>query len=103
MGEKRAPGSYNTAPTMKEAGYSGGEVSTARSVYAPKNLPKPIFDKLVNVFKEAAHSEEYQKFLLAQNSQPLWLTGDEASAYYEKQGVIFKPILAKSGLLKEAN
>ncbi len=101
LGLNRAPGKYSEAPTMKEAGYTRGEVSTVRSVFAPKGLPKPIFEKLVNVFGEVARSPEYKKFLTEQNSIPLWTSGSDAVKIYDEQSNVFRPLLERAGLLKE--
>ncbi len=103
MGPQRAPGKYSTAPTMKQAGFTGAgaEVCTFRSIFAPKDLPKPVFEKLVQAFGEVAQSEAYKKFLTEQNSQPLWAPGPEAVKIYEEQGRVFRPMLKNVGLLKE--
>lgn len=101
MGPSRAPGKYSNAPTMREEGYTGGEVSTVRSVFAPKGLPKPIFQKLVKAFGEVAQGEEYKNFLTEQNSMPLWFSGEDAVKRYDEQGRIFRPILEMAGILKE--
>lgn len=103
MGPQRAPGKYNTAPTIKEAGFTGAgaEVCTFRAIFAPKGLPKPVFQKLVQAFGEVAQGDEYKKFLAEQNSQPLWASGPDAVKIYEEQGKVFRPMLEKVGLLKE--
>jgi putative tricarboxylic transport membrane protein len=101
LGPSRAPGKYGDAPTLSEAGFRGGEVSTVRSVFAPKGMPKPIFEKLVNVFGDVARSPEYRKFLSEQNSIPLWASGGDAVKIYDEQSNVFRPFLEKAGLLKE--
>lgn len=101
MSSQRLEGKFNYAPTLKEEGINA-EVSTFRAIVAPRGLPKPVFDKLLDATEKAANDPEYKKFLAGQNSIPLWLPTDKAMKFYEEQAKVYRPIIEKAGMLKEA-
>lgn len=101
MSRERLAGKFSYAPTLQEEGIHAS-VSTFRAIVAPKGLPKAIFDKLLAATEKAANDPEYRKFLAAQNSIPLWLPKEQAIKFYEEQAQIYRPIIEKAGMLKEA-
>ncbi len=101
IGPNRVAGKYNYAPTMKEVGYDV-TVMSLRCVLGPKGMPKPVVEKLTQVFGEVAQSKEYKDFLVSQNSISLWLPGEQGVKAFDERGKIFYPLLQRAGLLKEA-
>ncbi len=101
LGPQRLPGKYGYAPTLKEAGYDF-EFSVIRCVLGPKGMPKPILAKLQQVFGEVAKSKEYRDFLVSQNSTALWQPGEEGVRAWDDQEKVLRPLLQKTGFLKEA-
>ena len=57
---KRVP-SLPDVPTLAEQGLKGAEVSIWHGLYAPKNTPKPVIDKLVGALQAALADAEVQK------------------------------------------
>ena len=101
MSKERLPGKFNYAPTLIEEGIPAS-ISTFRAIAAPKGLPRPVFEKLLAATEKAANDPDYRKFLAAQNSIPLWLPTEQAIKFYEEQAQIYRPIIEKAGMLKEA-
>jgi tripartite-type tricarboxylate transporter receptor subunit TctC len=101
VGPNRVAGKYNYAPTLKEIGLNA-DVSAMRCVVGPKGMPKPVLERLQQAFGEVAQSREYREFLLGQNSVSLWLPGEQGVKAWDEQEVMFRPLLEKAGLLKEA-
>jgi tripartite-type tricarboxylate transporter receptor subunit TctC len=99
VGPKRVVGKYDYAPTLKELGLNA-DVAAMRCVVGPKGMPKPILEKLQQVFGEVAQSKEYVDFLLSQNSVPLWLPGERGVKAWDEQETMFRPLLERAGLLK---
>ncbi len=97
----RMTGKYSYTPTLKEAGYNL-DFPIMRCALGPKGMPKPVLDKLRRVFGEVAQSKEYKDFLAHEQSIPLWLPGDQGVKAWDDQEKIIRPILEKTGLLKEA-
>ena len=99
VGPKRIAGKYDYAPTLKELGLNA-DVSAMRCIFGPKGMPNPVLEKLQQAFGEVAQSKDYVSFLLAENSVPLWLPGEQGVKALDEQEAMFRPFLAKAGLLK---
>lgn len=89
---------YPDVPTLRELGYDV-TVRTVRSVIGPKGMPEPVVKKLVEVYKEAAQSEEYKKFLESMGSYSLYLPPHEAVKFYDEEEKFFQKLLDRIGML----
>jgi tripartite-type tricarboxylate transporter receptor subunit TctC len=102
LGSTRLEGKFSNVSTVAEQGFEVPNVEVLRCVLGPKGMPKPIRDKLIKVFGEAAKSEEYKKFMLSHNASPLWIAGEEGVKAYDEQEKVFRAVLEEAGLLKAA-
>jgi tripartite-type tricarboxylate transporter receptor subunit TctC len=57
---KRVP-SLPDIPTLNEQGLKGFEVGIWHALYAPKNTPKPVIDKLSSALQDTLKSDEVKK------------------------------------------
>jgi tripartite-type tricarboxylate transporter receptor subunit TctC len=57
---KRVP-SLSDIPTLDEQGLKGFEVGIWHALYAPKNTPKPVIDKLSSALQDTLKSDEVKK------------------------------------------
>jgi tripartite-type tricarboxylate transporter receptor subunit TctC len=55
--------SFPNTPTMAEAGFPGYELTAWWGVVVPAGTPRPIVDRLENLFNQIAVSDETKKFL----------------------------------------
>lgn len=81
MHEKRLP-KFPDVPTLKELGYDM-VAPTVQAVLGPKNLPRPIVDKLHDAFKKAMADPEFIKGMEA--VQPVFYRGPDELAQFLKQ------------------
>ncbi len=91
---------YPDVPTLAELGYNV-ETRVLRAIVAPKGLPKPVHDKLVQAFGEAAQDPEYVKFARQQDTVPFWLPAEKGARAFDEEEKLLRPIIEEAGLLKE--
>jgi tripartite-type tricarboxylate transporter receptor subunit TctC len=72
---------YPDVPTAKELSFDI-VVKKVRGIMAPKGTPKEIIEKLQEIFKKGYDTESFQKYLLDNGSDPLYLAGEEAIGAY---------------------
>jgi len=98
---KKRVASLPNVPTMDEAGLKGFEVSVWHGLYAPKNTPKAVIDKLVNSLHVALRDENVkQRFAelgtepVAENRATPAALGTHLKAEIER----WTPIIKKAGV-----
>ena len=69
-------------PTMKELGYPTVISSSTRGLAAPKGTPKPIVDKLAQVFKRAMDNPDHAKRMADQGLAVRPMMPDEFTRYW---------------------
>jgi tripartite-type tricarboxylate transporter receptor subunit TctC len=97
---KRLVGMYQHVPTFEEVGYDL-TFESPQFILGPPNMPKPIVDKLVRTFREAANQTDYVRFLESQAAFPLYLNPEETVQRLDNRRKIYRDILEKAGILKE--
>lgn len=102
LGEKRAAAPFNQTPTMRELGYDVGYESLNFAM-APPKVPKDIVDLWVKALKTAVSDPAYVKFCTERNARWEYMTPEQITAAFDKRKVVVREIMAKSGILKEAN
>jgi tripartite-type tricarboxylate transporter receptor subunit TctC len=86
--------------TLKEI--TGAEYATGvwRGIAGPKNLPAPIFDKLLASLKKAYDSKEYKEFMTNRNFGMSWAAGPEFGAFMVKSDAAMGESMKSAGLAK---
>jgi tripartite-type tricarboxylate transporter receptor subunit TctC len=79
-GNTRSP-SLPDVPTMKEAGLSGFDLFTWTAAYVPAKTPKPVIDRINELFHVALASKEAAKFFGGSGNTPLPSTPAELDAF----------------------
>jgi tripartite-type tricarboxylate transporter receptor subunit TctC len=69
-------------PTMKELGYPTVVSASTRGLAAPKGTPKPIIDKLAEVFKRAMDDPDHAKRMAEQGLAVRPMLPEEFTAYW---------------------
>ncbi|MEO8164785.1 MAG: tripartite tricarboxylate transporter substrate-binding protein, partial [Betaproteobacteria bacterium] len=91
---------FPKVPTLKAATGSAWSAGVWRGMGAPKNLPKPIEDRLIVAVKKVFDSKEYRDFMHARGFGAKYLPPREFAAFMAKTdaetGVLMKAVgLAK--------
>lgn len=102
LSENRAPPPYDKFPTIKELGYPVSWEST-NMVIGPPNMPKDVIAKLSSAIETAAKDPEFMKFALERDAKPDYIAADKVVSVMDQRREVVKEIMAKAGLLKEAN
>ncbi|MEI7671565.1 MAG: tripartite tricarboxylate transporter substrate binding protein [Deltaproteobacteria bacterium] len=102
LGEKRAGAPYEQIPTMRELGYNVGYESLNFAM-APPKVPKEIVDVWVKALKTAVSEPSYVKFCGERNARWEYMTPEQITAAFDKRKEVMREIMAKAGILKEAN
>jgi len=92
---------FPEAQTFKKLGYEF-EVPTAQMISVPKDVPKPIIDKLIAVFSEAMMSPQFQKVAREQellSAKPF--TGAEFHQWLQAQYNTYATFIKEVGLQKK--
>jgi tripartite-type tricarboxylate transporter receptor subunit TctC len=99
MSSRRDPTLPNLQ-TLKEI--TGAEFATGvwRGIAGPKNLPTPIFDKLLASLKKAYDSKEYKEFMTNRNFGMSWAAGQEFGAFMVKADAGMGESMKSAGLAK---
>lgn len=74
-------GRLPSIPTMKEAGYSGFDLTFWLAVQAPSATPKAIVEQLRTVLIELTGSAEYADALRLRGAEPLSVPADKLDAF----------------------
>jgi len=68
----------HSVKTLKDYGIDV-EFGVARAVMVPKSTPAEVVDKLSQIVKKSAESEEFLKFGKTFGFKPVWMSGEETS------------------------
>ncbi len=90
---------YEQVPTLVESGFNI-EVVAVLSLVAPKDLPKPIYDTLVQTFEKVVKNKSYQDTIAQMGGIVPGMTREKAVKYLDEQVEVLKPVLQESGLMK---
>ena len=69
-------------PTMKELGYPSVVSASTRGLAAPKGTPKPIVEKLAQVFKQAMDDPDHTRRMAEQGLAVRPMLPDAFTAYW---------------------
>lgn len=88
-------------PTVAESGYPEFETSTWYALWAPKNTPKPIVEKLAHYAQEALKRPDVVKQYSSIGAQPIGSSPDEFAAYAASEGKKWGDLIKKAGIPKQ--
>jgi len=91
---------FPKVPTLKSAVGSSWTAGVWRGMGAPKNLPKPVEDKLVAAVKKAYDSKEFKDFMHSRGFGAKYLPPKEHAAYMAKIDAESGVLMKKVGLAK---
>lgn len=98
FGRQRVPG-YEQVPTLIESGCKV-EVLGILSLVAPKGLPKPVCDVLVQAFEKAVKSQVFKNTMAQMGAITVGMVSDEAVKFMDEQANVLQPFLKEAGLIK---
>lgn len=93
---KRAPG-FPNVPTAAEAGLPGYEVSTWYGIWAPKDTPKEIVDKMTAEITKALNSPELKTAWTNNGSETPNMTGDAFGKFVSSEVKRWAAVVKASG------
>lgn len=79
MTEER-PSSLEDVPTFKESGYNV-IYESFRALAMPKDVPKPIIDKVTKASEEAFHDEEFQEWANQTNIEQEYMDSNDSNEF----------------------
>jgi len=88
-------------PTFDEAGLKGFEVSVWHGLYAPKNTPKPVIDKLTKALQDALKDNNVKQRFGELGAEPVALdraTPDALRKQLKAEVDKWSPIIKKAGV-----
>jgi tripartite-type tricarboxylate transporter receptor subunit TctC len=88
-------------PTIAESGFPGFDVVTWYGVWAPKNTPTPIVEKLNKALVDASKTPQVLEVLKGQGTMPSDMTASQAEAYAKAEHVKWMDVLKKAGIKPE--
>ena len=91
---------FPNVPTLKTAISSNWVSGVWRGVGAPKNLPKPIEDRLVAAVKKAYDSKEYKDFMVSRGFGVKYLPPAEFAAFMAKTDAETGALMKSVGLAR---
>jgi tripartite-type tricarboxylate transporter receptor subunit TctC len=99
MGPARNP-IFKDVPTVKEALGSDWELAAWRGIAAPKGLPNPVRDRLVEALKKAYLSKEYKDFMDSRGFGMVWGGPDEFAKLMAKSDADMGMVIKAVGLAR---
>ena len=94
--KQRAPG-FPNVPTAAEAGVPGYEVSTWYGIWAPKDTPKDVVDKMTAEITKALNSPELKNTWTNNGSDTPNLTGDAFGKFVSSEIKRWASVVKASG------
>ncbi len=94
--KQRAPG-FPNVPTAAEAGVPGYEVSTWYGIWAPKDTPKEVVDKMTSEISKALNSPELKTTWTNNGSETPNLTGDAFGKFVSSEVKRWATVVKASG------
>lgn len=101
LAENRTPPPYEKIPTIKELGYPVSWEST-NIIMGPPGMPKDVVKTLVSAIEKAAKDPEFIKFVNDRNATWEYVPPEKIISNFDNRREVVKDIMAKAGLLKEA-
>lgn len=95
----KVPG-FPQIPTFEEAGVSGVTISSWAGIMAPKDLPKPILERLASAFESASKDSAVIQLLQRDAIDIEFLGPDAFAKRLEKEDQTILEIAKKVGLVK---
>lgn len=86
-------------PTLKEQGFDAGNVYLY-SVFAPKNTPQAVIEKLEEAYKKSLADPKVQEALKKQSILPNFLNSEEAMKNWEAEASLYERLSKKYNLVK---
>ena len=80
------------APTAKQAGLDDYDVSVWVAAFAKAGTPKPVLDRLSQLFARIVGSPESREYYAAQNAEPMTLAADELRKFQAKEVELWKRV-----------
>lgn len=99
IAKQRDPALANV-PTLKEAMGVEYLTGTWRGIAGPKDLPAPIYDKLLASLKKACDSKEFKDFMNNRNFGMAWVAGKDYAEYMAKGDAAMGEAMKSAGLAK---
>ncbi len=90
--DKRIASLPNT-PTTIEAGYPDLIISSWFAMYAPKDLPAPILEKLSSSIKEIMQTEDYKQKAAKQGAEAVYMNPQELKQYTAQEVERWKKVI----------
>ncbi len=97
--DERNPG-IPAVPTFRESGVDFS-LDQWRGIYAPKNTPTVVVEKLQNAFRAAMETKSFKDLCEKSFTRPLYLDHKQFTAELGKTDVALKDIVTQAGLLKK--
>ncbi|MGE5254343.1 MAG: Bug family tripartite tricarboxylate transporter substrate binding protein [Planctomycetaceae bacterium] len=91
---------YPNVPTLREAGYDMS-YSSPMMIIGPKGMPKPVVQKLHDVFKKAMGTKEFLEILKKYDMVPVYLNPEDCTKAVRQESGQIKRVVEKLGLLKK--
>lgn len=98
--DKRSP-SWPDTPTIAEAGVPGYSMEAWYAVFAPRDTPKDIVDKLSAAIAEAVKSTDVSDKLASLGNVPDGRTAADAQAYVDAEAKRWHGIISAAGIHPE--
>lgn len=95
--DKRITSLPNT-PTTVEAGYPDLIISSWFAMYAPKDLPAPILEKLSSTIKDIMQSEDYKQKAAKQGAEAVYMNPQELKQYTAQEVERWKKVIDTAGI-----
>ncbi len=86
-------------PTLKEQGFDAGNVYLY-SVFAPKDTPQEVLDKLEAAYEKSLADPKVQEALKKQSILPNFLNAEEAMKNWETEAGLYERLSKKNNLIK---
>jgi tripartite-type tricarboxylate transporter receptor subunit TctC len=91
---------FPDVPTFREKGYSG-RGGVWQKICAPKGLPKPIYDRLVEALRKTFNDPEFGPMLSKTEIDPVYFTPEESNKRTKEEYAISYEVLKKIDLLNK--
>lgn len=91
---------YPKIPTLKEATGSDWKMAAWRGIVAPKGVPQPIVEKLIQTMEKINKSKDYHEFMGSRGFGVEWAPGAEFAAFMEKSNNDLGAVMKAVGIAK---
>jgi len=91
---------YPKIPTLKAATGSDWKMAAWRGIVAPKGVPQPIVEKLIQAMEKINKSKDYREFMGSRGFGVEWAPGTEFAAFMEKSNNDLGAVMKAVGIAK---